>query len=126
MCLGWLAKQEGVMATEEVSEEKQAKLCHEEDEEESQREHKNKFVNDGSFLELFRKKMTEKQESSQKKTSSDPTAVTGHQQSLKLIQAGVGRPKALMKSIELREKRKRRREELEVYSICISISIFLN
>ena len=78
------------MATEEVSEEKRAKLCHEEDEEEdeeeSQREHKNKFVNDGSFLELFRKKMTEKQESSQKKTSSDPTAVTGHQQSLKLIQ----------------------------------------
>ena len=75
------------MTTEEVSEEKRAKLCHE-DEEESQEEHKNKFVNDGSFLELFRKKMTEKPESSQKNTSSstDPTAVTGYQQSLKLIQ----------------------------------------
>ena len=90
----WLTKQEvknceeGVMTTEEVSEEKRAKVCYEEDEEESQEEHKNKFVNDGSFLELFRKKMTEKQESSQKNTSSssDPTAVTGYQQSLKLIQ----------------------------------------
>ena len=30
----------------------------------------------------------------------------------------MGRPKALLKSIELREKRKRRREELEVAMFC--------